>query len=751
MFFKSVLPLGTRWDLGLSTWFDSVRLQPLWNPIEVDAGSVVLRKMKVTCNDETGNGSSAWSLPDINLSRSAFRENGVGNSQRLPNSFPLGATIFFDPMVPGLGENRLPSPDFYRIISADDVISTPGYVVLGEDNLARLSKTILRENEHQIEDPIRIPILESQCIWGPQETVSSSSWVRRMLGTMTNAASTILALHGQRGNGKTHNALLLSAVASFESHRPILYLDCKKLCKSNPQMVGLLGEMDSFFRRAMKTGHVIVVLDDIDRLAPNILGEDGGDLSARMQTTNPTAFDQSKLLANRLSDWMEALVGAERNDGEQTRVSIVVTCTAIESVYPTVLQSTSFGLETSKLPSVSPRDRMEILAKMIHRQCHEAAMTRSDLRDFEQRTEGYFPRDLEKISLRVGHVMESIAATNQSICTYDVCDCLAASLSDYTPLTQLAVQSSKANTGVQWSDIGGLFRVKQALESAIVHPVRFRRIYEKSPVRLPRGILLFGEGGCGKSYIVPALARHCNFPLITCRGPEVLDKYIGASEAKVRQLFERASQVAPSILFLDELDALAPKRGSDSTGVTDRVVNQLLTYLDGVEDTSSGMVYIIGATSRPDKIDPALIRPGRLEQHMYVGPPETPEEWRDLIWKVSRRWSLSAELSENLSNSNQILDIVNAIPRLCPADIGAAFDTAHLNAVHSVLKASADTEPDSVTIFTEDLFLGLRETRPSLREADAMSLHTIYRQFRGLRDEAGSSRAPQEPLKTSLR
>jgi peroxin-1 len=94
--------------------------------------------------------------------------------------------------------------------------------------------------------------------------------------------------------------------------------------------------------------------------------------------------------------------------------------------------------------------------------------------------------------------------------------------------------------------------------------------------------------------------------LIACKGPEVLDKYIGASEAKVRELFSRASAVAPSILFLDELDALAPRRGSDNTGVTDRVVNQLLTFLDGVEDASTGTVYVIGATFRPDKVDPAL-------------------------------------------------------------------------------------------------------------------------------------------------
>ncbi|EEC46118.1 predicted protein, partial [Phaeodactylum tricornutum CCAP 1055/1] len=169
-------------------------------------------------------------------------------------------------------------------------------------------------------------------------------------------------------------------------------------------------------------------------------------------------------------------------------------------------------------------------------------------------------------------------------------------------------------------DVAGLFRAKEELVSTVVRPSIYTLIYQRAKVQLPRGLLLFGPPGCGKSLIVPALAKRCRFSLVLCRGPELLDKYIGASEAKVRDLFDRAATAAPSILFLDELDSLAPPRGSDHTGVTDRVVNQLLTFLDGVEENSSkGPLYVIAATSRPDKIDPALLRPGRLEKHVYVG------------------------------------------------------------------------------------------------------------------------------------
>jgi peroxin-1 len=253
--------------------------------------------------------------------------------------------------------------------------------------------------------------------------------------------------------------------------------------------------------------------------------------------------------------------------------------------------------------------------------------------------------------------------------------------------------------------------------------------------------------------LVPALARECNYPLITCKGPEVLDKYIGASEAKVRELFERASQMAPSILFLDELEALAPRRGSDSTGVTDRVVNQLLTFLDGVEDISSGTVFIIGATSRPDKVDPAIIRPGRLEQHLYIGPPKSTNEWSDLLIKVSKNWNLKEESLRSLSVGEEIVNAVADIPRICPADVRAAFDTAHLNAVHRTLNGDVPgRDIKKIEIGMEDLKFGLRETNPSLCESEARSLESIYNSFRGNGSDFNADRKVKlRELKTSLK
>ena len=175
--------------------------------------------------------------------------------------------------------------------------------------------------------------------------------------------------------------------------------------------------------------------------------------------------------------------------------------------------------------------------------------------------------------------------------------CIEEVLSNYIPISRQSLQMYHCDPKVTWFEIGGLFQAKSNLAEVVLQPIKYKLIYENLPITIPKGILLYGPPGCGKTCIVPALAKQCNFNLITCQGPELFDKYIGASEAKVRQIFEKAYAASPSILFLDEFDSLAPRRGSDNTGVTDRVVNQLLTFLDGVEVHENKDVYIIAAST----------------------------------------------------------------------------------------------------------------------------------------------------------
>jgi transitional endoplasmic reticulum ATPase len=174
---------------------------------------------------------------------------------------------------------------------------------------------------------------------------------------------------------------------------------------------------------------------------------------------------------------------------------------------------------------------------------------------------------------------------------------------------------------VTLDDVGDLAEVKEALTEAVLWPVTYPDTFARLGIQPPRGVLLYGPPGCGKTFLIKALAGSGKANLLSVKGAELLTKWVGESERAVRELFRRARQAAPTLVFLDELDALAPVRGQSSdSGVSDRVVAALLTELDGVEALRD--VVVVGATNRPDLIDPALLRPGRLERLVYLPPPD---------------------------------------------------------------------------------------------------------------------------------
>ena len=185
---------------------------------------------------------------------------------------------------------------------------------------------------------------------------------------------------------------------------------------------------------------------------------------------------------------------------------------------------------------------------------------------------------------------------------------------------------------VSWEDIGALKEVREELQTAIVDPIRSPERYEKVGISAPTGVLLWGPPGCGKTLLAKAVAAESKANFISIKGPELLNKYVGESEAAVRRLFQRARSSVPCVIFFDELDALVPRRDDNISEASGRVVNMLLTELDGLS-TRAG-IYVIGATNRPDIIDDAILRPGRLEGKLFVdlpGPNERVEILRALI------------------------------------------------------------------------------------------------------------------------
>jgi len=210
----------------------------------------------------------------------------------------------------------------------------------------------------------------------------------------------------------------------------------------------------------------------------------------------------------------------------------------------------------------------------------------------------------------------------------EVLDAMAVTMEHFRYALQTSNPSALRETCVEtpnvtWDDIGGLEKVKQELQETIQYPIEHPDKYKFFGMSPSKGVLFYGPPGCGKTLLAKAIANECQSNFISIKGPELLTMWFGESEGNVREVFDKARQAAPCVLFFDELDSIASARGGssgDGGGAADRVINQMLTEMDGINSKKS--VFIIGATNRPDIIDPAIIRPGRLDQLVYIPLPD---------------------------------------------------------------------------------------------------------------------------------
>ena len=253
---------------------------------------------------------------------------------------------------------------------------------------------------------------------------------------------------------------------------------------------------------------------------------------------------------------------------------------------------------------------------MVTRQVPLASDLRLD--DIAGRTPGFVAADLAALVREAG----VRAALRQKS---DV-DSPTVGLDDFNAALEVVRPTSMNSSMLELAkitldDVGDMIEVKQVLTESVLWPLTYPDAFARLGVEPPRGVLLYGPPGCGKTYLVKAIAGTGKANVLSVKGAELLSKWVGDSERAVRELFRRARDAAPTLVFLDEVDALAPVRGqSTDGGTTDRVVAALLTELDGVEPLRN--VVVIGATNRPDLVDPALLRPGRLERLVYVPPPD---------------------------------------------------------------------------------------------------------------------------------
>ncbi|XP_018794130.1 PREDICTED: peroxisome biogenesis factor 1 [Bactrocera latifrons] len=459
-------------------------------------------------------------------------------------------------------------------------------------------------------------------------------------------------------------------------------------------------DLRSIFTTCLQNAPSIVVLENLD-----VLAHFAGD-----QTTQDGEY------YNRIADTVHQLIVQYTSNNP---ISVIATVSELQALNKRLYSPRGRHLfqNVTKLPSLEREGRELILQEL----CSHIETEKLDLCKFANLTEGYTKGDLVQLVERAIFYAYRISKTHPILTNELLNDSLANTnsyclqgienhqkINDDDNLEELAVE-----------EVPGLEPVVSVLEEVLMWPSRFPSIFQNSPLRNQAGVLLYGPPGTGKTFLVSKIARSWNLRTISVKGPELLAKYIGQSEENVRNLFNRARSAKPCVLFFDEFDSLAPKRGHDSTGVTDRVVNQLLTELDGVESLQG--VTVIAATSRPELLDPALLRSGRIDRLVECGLP-------DALARVRIFEALSASL--NLDDSVDFDYFASRTQNYTGADIQSILTSANMISVKEALSQYAhEKQLSRILVRQKHLIEAFNTTRPSLSAADIAKYQKTYARF----------------------
>lgn len=592
--------------------------------------------------------------------------------------------------------------------------------------------------------------------------VGIDSLLQELQSHLSHLSSVLLT--GALGSGKTSVAQSVARFLRADQLFHTTYFSCRTLVNDESRISTIKETLNRLFLSASwgarLGGKALVILDDLDRLCPAETELQVGNDNGRSRQASEAICsmvrqycgqDSSVVLlatAQGKDSLHNVLVGghlvreivALRAPDKPARRTIMEAITLQNAVperdetasthdgsRPTTADGSAPGDENAWMDGASPPSQHEPTPAGFVIQAD------LDLLDIAGETDGYMPGDLSLLVSRARNeaIMRSLTDTSSQ---HDVNTVTLGrvdfdnALKGFTPasLRNVTLQSSTTT----FDSIGGLTETRQVLLETLQYPTKYAPIFAQCPLRLRSGILLYGYPGCGKTLLASAVAGECGLNFISVKGPEILNKYIGASEKSVRDLFERAEAAKPCVLFFDEFDSIAPKRGHDSTGVTDRVVNQLLTLMDGAEGLSG--VYVLAATSRPDLIDPALLRPGRLDKSILCDFPSL-EERVDIIRAIGKKAKLNEAV---LQSDDDLAGIAERTDGFSGADLQALISNAQLEAIQDVLK---DT----------DIGAGSGSTRkPGQRHgagksASGFSAHSFV-QFRyGEDDEASSGNQAQ--------
>jgi transitional endoplasmic reticulum ATPase len=483
-------------------------------------------------------------------------------------------------------------------------------------------------------------------------------------------------LYGPPGTGKT---LIVRAVAN-ETDAYFLHI-------SGPEIMGkFYGESEERLRKvfvdAQAHAPAIIFIDEIDAIAPK-----REDLGGEKQV-------EKRVVAQLLS----------LMDGLESRGKVIVIgATNIpNTIDPALRRPGRFDRELSvSIPD--KKGRLEIIV------IHTRGMPLADdvsLEKLAEITHGFVGADLEALAREAAmtalrKILPKIDYELAEI-PYELLMNLEVTMDNFFDAMKEVEPSAIREVfvevpDVKWEDVGGLDDIKDALKEAVEWPLKYAGLFRKANTNPPKGIILYGKPGTGKTYLAKAVASESGVNFISVKGPQVMSKYIGESEKGVRELFKKAKQAAPTILFLDEIDSLVPRRTADSSGsnVTDRVISQFLTEMDGIEDMKG--VVVLAATNRIDLIDPALLRSGRFDLMFELPLPD--EKTREKIFKIHTA-------NKPLDKGVNLKKLAKETEGLVGADIEFICRKASVMAIREIIETMKiqDEDPDVNILIKEEHF-----------------------------------------------
>ena len=497
-------------------------------------------------------------------------------------------------------------------------------------------------------------------------------------------------LHGPPGTGKT---LLAKAVANETSASFFSLAGPEIISKYYGESEQQLREI---FEDAKDESPSIIFIDELDSIAP--------------KREDVTGEVERRVVAQLLT----------MMDGLETRGQVIVIAATnrVDSVDPALRRPGRFDREI-EIGVPDEEGRKEIL------QIHTRGMPLSDdvsLDHLADETHGFVGADIESLTKEAAmkalrRYLPEIDLDEEDI-PPSLIDRMIVKRDDFggalgevepSAMREVLVELPK----ITWDDVGGLDDPKEMVKEAVEWPLSSPEKFDRMGIEPPKGVLLYGPPGTGKTLMAKAVANETNANFISVRGPQLLSKWVGESEKAIRQTFRKARQVAPTVIFFDELDSLAPSRGNEvGNNVSERVVNQLLTELDGLEEM--GNVMVIGATNRPDMIDPALLRSGRFDRLVFIGEPE--QEGREQILKIHTQ---NSPLAPDVS--------LREIAEITDGYVGSDLESIAREAAMVALREDDAAEEVEMRHFRE----AMENVRPTITDDIMDYYEQIEEQFKG--------------------